>query len=893
MNKTRIDIDPTETQEWLDAFESLVKYEGEERANFVIQQLLAAAGKSGLLLSGTSTVTTPYCNTIPVAQQPAYPGDLEMEHRIESIIRWNAIAMVLRAKKDAGGVGGHLSSYASISTLYEVGMNHFFHGATKDTLADLIYFQGHSSEGNYARAFLEGRLSEEHLVNFRQEVKGKGVSSYPHPWLMPTFWQFATVSLGLGALQAIYQARFIKYLENRKLLPISDRKVWVYCGDGEMDEPESIAGLSLAAREHLDNIVYVVNCNLQRLDGLVRSNGKIAQELEGIFRGAGWNVIKVLWDSRWDALFAKDTKGLLLKRLTECVDGDLQNAYVRGGAYTREFLCADKDEKNREELTKILADLSDEEIGQLNRGGHDPLKIFTAYAAATKHKGQPTAVLFQAVKGYGLGTKGAEGRNIAHNQLEMSEEELKAFRDRFKLPLSDQQLADLSFYKPADDSPEMKYLQAQRKKLGGYVPARQVTSQKLKTPALSAFDAVLKGSGDRTASTTMVLGRIFNVLLKDENIASRMVPIFSDEVRTFGMESLFRQIGIYSHIGQLYTPEDKEQLLFYREAEDGQMLEEGITEAGCMASWIAAATSYSTHNTPMIPFFTFYSMFGFQRVGDMIWAAADMRARGFLIGATAGRTTLEGEGLQHQDGTSLIMASAVPSCRAYDPAFGYEMAVIIQHGLQVMYAEEQDVFFYIMAMNEKYLQPEMPKNVEDGIIKGMYLFKSGGKSKFKVQLLGAGAILREVIAAAELLEKDFNVSADVWSVTSFPELRRDGSDVLRANMFAPEKAPQKTYVETCLEKTEGPIIAATDYIRGYADLIRPYVPRSYTVLGTDGYGRSDTREQLRHFFEVDRYYVVVAALHALAQEGTIPANKVTEAIKKYKIDPNKPNPVTV
>lgn len=888
MNKTWVDVDPTETKEWLDALKSVVKQEGAERAHFIIQQLLGAAQKYGVELTAGDTVTTPYWNTIPVAQQPEYPGDLEMEKRIDAIIRWNAIAMVLRAKKDAGGVGGHLSSYASIATLYEIGMNHFFRGTTEDNCGDLVYFQGHSSEGNYARAYLEGRLSEEHLINFRQEVNGKGISSYPHPWLMPNFWQFATVSLGLGALQGIYQARFLKYLENRKFTPETDRKVWVYCGDGEMDEPESIAGLTLAAREKLDNIVYVVNCNLQRLDGLVRSNGKIVQELEGVFRGAGWNVIKVLWDSRWDALFAKDTKGLLLKRLTECVDGDLQNAYVRGGAYTREFLCGDN-----EELKQLLSSLSDEEIGQLNRGAHDPLKVYAAYAAAMKHKGQPTAILFQGVKGYGLGTKGAEGRNVAHNQLEMSEEELKALRVRFDLPLTDKQLEDLSFYKPADNSPEMQYLQAQRKKLGGYLPARRVKSNPLKTPSLEAFESVLKGTGERTASTTMMLGRIFNVLLKDTNIASRIVPIFSDEVRTFGLESLFRQIGIYSHVGQLYTPEDKEQLLFYREAQDGQVLEEGITEAGCMASWVAAATSYSTHNIPMIPFFTYYSMFGFQRVGDFIWAAGDMRARGFLIGATAGRTTLEGEGLQHQDGTSLLMASAVPNCRAYDPAFGYEMAVVIQHGLKEMYEEEKDVFYYVMAMNEKYIQPEMPKGVEEGIIKGMYLLKPASKSKLKVQLLGAGAILREVQAAAELLEKDFAVTADVWAVTSFPELHREGMAVQRANMMSPEKAPQKTYVEQCLEKHDGPIIAATDYVRAYADLIRPYLSRSYTVLGTDGFGRSDTRDQLRHFFEVDRYYIVVAALHALSKEGAVPANKVTEAIKKYNIDPNKPNPVTV
>lgn len=885
MAKTWADIDPIETQEWLDALASVVQNEGVERAHFIIDKLLETSGQSGL----TGGVTTPYMNTISVDQQPSYPGDLSLEQRIEAINRWNAIAMVLKAKKTAGGVGGHLSSYASIATLYEVGLNHFFRGAKEGQPGDLVYFQGHSSEGNYARAYLEGRLTEEHLNHFRQEIDGPGLSSYPHPWLMPTFWQFATVSLGLGALQAIYQARFIKYLENRKLIPANERKVWLFCGDGEMDEPESIAGLTMAAREELDNMIYVVNCNLQRLDGLVRSNSKITQELEGVFRGAGWNVIKVLWDSHWDAIFAKDKKGLLLKRLSECVDGDLQNAYVRGGAYTREFLCGDN-----EELKELFADLTDEQMTQLNRGGHDPIKVYAAYAAAVKHTGKPTAILFQTVKGYGLGRSGAEGRNIAHNQLEMHDLELKTFRDRFELPVTDQQLTELAFYKPEKNSPEMQYLHAQREKLTGHLPARLSPSNPLKTPELAAFDAVLQGSGDRTQSTTMVFGRILNVLFKDPEINSRIVPIFSDEVRTFGLEALFRQIGIYSHVGQLYTPEDKEQLLFYRESQDGQVLEEGITEAGCMASWIAAATSYSTHQLPMIPFFTYYSMFGFQRVGDFIWAAADMRARGFLIGATAGRTTLEGEGLQHQDGTSLLTASNVPSCRAYDPAFGYEMAVIMQYGLHEMYTEEKDVFYYIMAMNEKYVQPAMPKGAEDGIIKGMYLFEQGSDAKLKVQLLGSGAILREVIAAAELLQNDFAVSADIWSVTSFNELRREGIALQREHLYNPQHAMKPTYVETCLANHAGPVIAATDYVRSYAEQIRPYLKtRSYTVLGTDGYGRSDTREKLRQFFEVDRYHIAVAALYALAEAGTIPVATVTDAIKKYKIDPNKPNPVTV
>lgn len=886
MVKTWDDVDPIETREWLDSLASVIEQEGPERAASLLSEVISAAKRIGIKIDGTGPLVTPYCNTIPAAQQPPYPGDLDLEQRIEAINRWNAIVMVLLAKKHAGGVGGHLASYASIATLYEVGLNHFFRGATDTSPGDLVYFQGHSSEGNYARAYLEGRLTEENLNCFRQEVDGNGLSSYPHPWLMPSFWQFATVSLGLGPLQAIYQAHFLKYLENRKLIPENDRKVWVFCGDGEMDEPESIGALALASRESLDNIVYVVNCNLQRLDGLVRSNSKIIQELEGIFHGAGWNVIKVLWDSKWDELFANDKKGLLLKRLNECVDGELQNTYVRGSDHTREML-----HQGDEELKALLDTLSDDDVTQLHRGAHDPLKIYTAYEAAINHKGQPTVILAQGVKGYGLGTTNAEGRNIAHNQLEMSETELKAFCDRFKLPLSDDQIKNLSFYKPDANSPEMRYLQEQRKKLGGYVPSRLPKSHSLKAPALSVLDSILQGTGERTASTTMMLGRILTILLKDPEIGARIVPIFSDEVRTFGMESLFRQIGIYSSVGQLYTPEDKEQLLYYREAVDGQLLEEGITEAGCMASWIAGATSYMTHHTPMIPFFTYYSMFGFQRVGDLIWAAADMRARGFLIGATAGRTTLEGEGLQHQDGTSLLAAANVPTCRAYDPAFGYEMAVIIQDGLKRMYQDEEDIFYYVMAMNEKYIQPAMPKGCEEGILKGLYLLKP--ESKATVQLLGSGAILNEVLAAADLLKNDFDVTANVWSATSFAELYRDGIRVQRKNMLAPEKKPEITYLEQCLKDHAGPVVVATDYVRAYPELVRPFINRTYTVLGTDGFGRSDTREKLRHFFEVDRFYITVAALYSLAKDGSIPMKQVTAAIKKYKIDPNKPNPWTV
>ena len=878
------DGDPTETKEWLDALASLIKHEGPERAQYILQRLYDKAEKKGVT-TGLGQLTTPFRNTIPADLQPDYPGDLALEAAIEAMIRWNAIAMVMKAKKNAGGVGGHLSSFASIATLYEVGLNHFFHGATKDQPGDLIYFQGHSSEGNYARAYLEGRLSEEKLNNFRQEAESDGLSSYPHPWLMPNFWQFATVSLGLGMLQGIYQAQFLKYLENRGLLVTANRKVWVFCGDGEMDEPESVGNLALAARENLDNLIFVVNCNLQRLDGLVRSNSKIVQELEGVFRGAGWNVIKVLWDSKWDALFANDKSGALLKRLTECVDGDLQTAHVRGPAYFREFLF------NTDELKALVADLSDEQLAELHRGAHDPIKIYAAYAAATQHKNQPSVILAMGVKGYGLGTTTTEGRNVAHNQLELTDDELKAFRDRFQLPLTDDELTNFQFHAFKKNSPELKYLQAQREKLGGYLPARQVVSQSLAVPALSAFDAILNGSADRTMSTTMVLGRIFNVILKDKVIGPRIVPIFSDEVRTFGLETLFRQVGIYSPLGQLYVPEDKEQFLYYHESKDGQVLEEGITESGCMAAWIAAATSYASNRFPMVPFFTYYSMFGFQRVGDLIWAASDMRARGFLIGATAGRTTLEGEGLQHQDGSSLLTAATVPSCRAYDPAYGYEMAVILQHGLQEMVTEEKDVFYYVMAMNERYAQPAMPQGVEEGIIKGMYLLRDGGKAKQKVQLLGSGAILNEVMAAADLLKNDFQIDADVWSATSFGELRRNGAAIERANMMAPEAKPAVSYVATCLADKDGPVVAATDYVRAYADLIRPFIKQTYVTLGTDGYGRSDTRERLRRFFEVDRFHIVIAALYALSKDGVVPAGKVTEAMKKYGIDPKKQDPL--
>jgi pyruvate dehydrogenase E1 component len=887
MAKSLHDHDPLETREWLDALRSLVAHEGTGRAQFILEKLLASAREQGIQLAGAPIPVTPYRNTIAAEEEPSYPGDLALEATIEAAIRWNAIAMVMRAKQTAGGVGGHLSSFASIATLYEVGLNHFFRGSTDQHLGDLVYFQGHSAEGNYARAYLEGRLSEDQLVHFRQEVDQPGLSSYPHPWLMPNFWQFATVSLGLGMLQGVYQAQLLKYLENRKLIEPNDRKVWVFCGDGEMDEPESIAGLTLATREKLDNLIFVVNCNLQRLDGLVRSNSKVIQELEGLFRGAGWHVIKVIWSKEWDQLFAADHTGALLARLNECVDGDLQAACANGADAIRQLLF------HTEETQALVQGWSDEEILALHRGGHDPVKVYAAYATAVAHRGQPTVILAQTIKGYGLGVGSAEGRNVAHNHLSLTEAELHAIRERFHLPLNEEQLLNYHFYQLPKDSPAMQYLQMQRDRLGGYLPARQVVSQPLRVPSIDQFEQILQGSGDRTLSTTMVLGRILNVLLKDKTLGPRVVPIFSDEVRTFGLEALFRQIGIYAPQGQLYSPEDKDQFLFYREAEDGQLLEQGITEAGCLSSWITAGTAYATHRLPLIPIFVYYSMFGFQRVGDLIWAAGDMRARGFLIGATAGRTTLEGEGLQHQDASSLLTASTYPTCRAYDPAYGYEMAVIMQHGLQEMFEQEKDIFYYITAMNEKYLQPAMPKGVEEGIIKGMYLFKAAHASakQGSVQLLGCGAIFNEVLAAQMILQEEHDIAADVWSVTSFGELRRDGLLCERAKLLHSDKKSPVPYVMQCLEQHEGPLVAATDYVRAYADLIRPFIARPYVTLGTDGFGRSDTRQTLRRYFEVDRYHIVVAALYALMQEKKVTAKTLQAAIKQYGINPDKPHPM--
>lgn len=883
------DIDPQETREWLEALAAVIEEEGPARAQFLLEKLTDQARRLGACLPYNAT--TPYVNTIPPHLQPEYPGDVSLERRIRALIRWNTVACVMRANKKVPGIGGHIATYQSVATLYEVGFNHFFRGPNAPGGGDLVFFQGHSSPGIYARAFVEGRISEEQLANFRQEVDGRGLSSYPHPWLMPDFWQFPTVSMGLGPIQAIYQARFLKYLQNRGIVDTSARKVWAFLGDGETDEPETLGAISLAAREKLDNLIFVINCNLQRLDGPVRGNGKIIQELEAIFRGAGWNVIKVIWGSRWDPLLAMDTKGLLRQRMEECVDGEYQNFKAKGGAYTREHFFG-----KYPELKEMVAAMSDEDIWRLNRGGHDPHKVYAAYAAAVKHQGQPTVILAKTVKGYGMGAAG-EAQNLAHQQKEMDLESLKAFRDRFQIPIADEDLPKLPFYRPAEDSPEMKYLRARREALGGYLPSRRRRAEPLTAPPLATFRNMLESTGERQISTTMAFVRILTTLLRDKTLGKHIVPIVPDEARTFGMEGLFRQVGIYSPSGQLYEPVDQGQVMSYREDKSGQILEEGINEAGAFCSWLAAATSYSTNGVQMIPFYVFYSMFGFQRIGDLAWAAGDSRARGFLIGGTAGRTTLSGEGLQHEDGHSHILASLIPNCIAYDPTFHYELAVIIQDGLRRMVQEQEDVFYYITVMNENYSHPDLPKGAEAGILKGLYRLRQGmsdaGAEGPRVQLLGSGTILREVIAAAELLQADWGVAADVWSATSFSELRREAQDVHRWNLLHPDQPQRKSYVEQCLEATRGPIIAATDYVRAYPDLIRPYVQRRYVTLGTDGFGRSDSRERLRRFFEVDRHYIVLAALKALADDGVLPHARAAEAIKKYGIDVKRPNPMTV
>ncbi|MET0639015.1 MAG: pyruvate dehydrogenase (acetyl-transferring), homodimeric type [Hyphomicrobium sp.] len=881
------DRDPAETREWLDALDSVEAFEGIGRVDELLDGIVQAARRKGAKLPFAAN--TAYVNTISPDDEPAHPGDRAVEHRIRSLIRWNAAAIVLRANKTSSELGGHIASFQSAATLYDTGFMHFWHAPTDTHGGDLVYYQGHCSPGIYARAYLEGRLSEEQLLNFRQEVDGKGMSSYPHPWLMPDFWQFPTVSMGLGPLMAIYQARFLKYLDSRGLADTKSRKVWAFMGDGEMDEPESLGAISLGGREHLDNLVFVINCNLQRLDGPVRGNGKIIQELESDFRGAGWNVIKVLWGSGWDQLLANDSTGILRKRMEECVDGEYQDYKSKNGAYVREHFFG-----KYPELKNMVAHMSDDQVWELTRGGHDARKVYAAYKAATEHKGQPTVILAKTVKGYGMGESG-EGQMISHQAKKMNEEALRQFRDRFAIPVSDEQLKDVPFVRFPEGSPEMKYLAEHRAALGGHLPARRSKSQPIEIPPLSAFAAQLKSTGDREISTTMAFVRILTTLLRDKAIGKRIVPIVPDESRTFGMEGMFRQFGIFSQVGQLYRPQDADELMFYREDKTGQILQEGINEPGAMASWIAAATSYSTSNTPMIPFYIYYSMFGFQRIGDLAWAAGDMRARGFLIGGTSGRTTLNGEGLQHEDGHSHIIASTIPNCVCYDPTYSYEVAVIVQDGLRRMYGENEDVFYYITTLNENYPHGDMPEGAEDGIRKGMHKLKSveTKKKAARVQLLGSGSILREVEAGAALLAEDFGIASDVWSVTSFMELRRDGLDTDRWNMLHPTAAPKRAYVETCLEKAGGPVIAATDYMKLLADQIRPFVPGRYRVLGTDGFGRSDYRRKLRSFFEVDRFHVVVAALKALADEGTVPATLVADALRKYGINPDKPNPALV
>lgn len=885
MTEEQKDIDQQETQEWLEALESILEREGVDRAHFILEQLIAKARKSGAYLPYSAT--TAYLNTIPPAKEEQSPGDPAIEWRIRSFVRWNAMAMVVQANRKTGDLGGHISSFASSATLYDVGFNHFFHAPSKDHGGDMLFIQGHSAPGIYARAFLTDRITEEQMNNFRQEVDGGGLSSYPHPWLMPDYWQFPTVSMGLGPIMAIYQARFMRYLENRGLKEPSNRKVWAFIGDGETDEPESMGAIGLAAREKLDNLIFVINCNLQRLDGPVRGNGKIIQELESSFRGAGWNVIKVIWGSYWDPLIARDTSGLLYKRMEEVVDGEYQAYKANDGAYVREHFFG-----KYPELKAMVANMTDDDIWRLNRGGHDPHKVYAAYAAAIKHTGQPTVILAKTVKGYGMGEAG-EGQNISHQQKKMGEKALKQFRDRFNIPVSDEDIADAPYYRPAEDSEELKYLREHREALGGYFFAKREPPPPLQIPGIDIHQKILDGTGEREISTTMAFVRILNTLLKDKNIGKNIVPIVPDEARTFGMEGMFRQLGIYSSVGQLYEPVDHNQVMYYREDIKGQILEEGLTEAGAYSSWIAAATSYKNHGIHMIPFYIYYSMFGFQRIGDLAWAGADMRSRGFLLGGTAGRTTLNGEGLQHQDGHSHLQASTIPNCVSYDPTYAYELAIIIQDGLKRMYQDFEDIFYYITVMNENYQHPPMPDMAEEGILKGMYLLKAGSKKKLKVKLLGAGTILREVIAAGELLKQDFGVASDVWSVTSFNELRRDGMDTQRWNSLHPEKKARTCYVTSSLLGSDLPVIAATDYMKIYADQIREYVPGRYVVLGTDGFGRSDTRAKLRKFFEVDRFYITVAALKALADDGLIPVSKVAQAIKKYDIDPEKPNPVTV
>jgi len=880
------DKDPLETREWLDALDEVVRYSGPERGSFLLMELAKRAIRLRLRLPPATT--TPFSNTIAPAEQKMMPGDLFMERRIRSLVRWNALAMVMRANDNDEGLGGHISSFSSSATLYDVGFNYFFRGAAGDHPGDLVFYQGHSAPGMYARSYLEGRLDEEQLDNFRREVDQNGLSSYPHPWLMPEYWQFPTVSMGLGPIQAIYQAHLMRYQENRGLVRHGDRNVWCFLGDGECDEPESLGSISLAGREHLGNLIFVVNCNLQRLDGPVRGNGKIIQELEGVFRGAGWRVLKVIWGRKWDPLLEKDKTGLLQKRMDEVCDGELQNYKYNGGAYTREHFFG-----KYPELLELVADLSDEDIMYLNRGGHDPYKIYAAYAAAVEETERPTVILAMTVKGYGTGEAG-EANNETHSLKKLDLESLKAFRDRFGIPISDSELKNVPYYRPAPDSPELRYMRQRREELGGEIPARRRDLELLTTPPLSIFGSQLKGSGKREVSTTMAFVRMLSSLVKDKELGRRVVPIVPDEARTFGMEGMFRQLGIYSSVGQRYTPQDAGQIMFYKEDKQGQILEEGINEAGAFSAWLAAATSYSTSGFTMVPFYIFYSMFGFQRIGDLAWAAGDSQARGFLIGATAGRTTLNGEGLQHQDGHSHLLASTIPNCVSYDPAYAHELAVILQDGLRRMYQEGENKFYYITTMNENYTHPDMPEGVEEGIIQGLYrLRRSVSREPLRVQLLGAGTILREAEAAAEILESRFGVAADVWSLTSINQLQREGKAARRWNMLHPEEPPRVPYLTRQLEESGGPFVVATDYLKAYGDQLREFVPGRLIVLGTDGYGRSDTRQKLRGFFEVSREYIVLAALTALAEEGRLERTALSEAMRSLGISQDKVDPLTV
>ena len=879
------DVDPTETKEWLESIDSVLGQYGPDRAHYLLNQMVDYARRSGAYLPFSPN--TAYLNTIPVGMQEEYPGDRSIEKRIEAYIRWNAMAMVVLSNRQTSEYGGHIASYASSATLYEVGFNHFWRAHNKTQEGDMVFMQGHSAPGIYSRAYLEGRLTEQQLNRFRQEVGGGGLSSYPHPWLMPDFWQFPTVSMGLGPMMAIYQARFMRYMEHRELISSSDRKVWCFIGDGEMDEPESLGAITMPVREGLDNLVFVVNCNLQRLDGPVRGNGKIIQELEAAFGGAGWNVIKVIWGSRWDPLLAKDNDGLLQRVMEECVDGEYQNFKSKGGDYVRKHFFG-----RYPETHEMVANMSDEDIWRLNRGGHDAIKVYSAYKNALNHKGGPTVILAKTVKGFGMGSAG-EGQNIAHQQKKLDIEALKEFRDRFNIPVSNKDIDSIPYCKPDSNSIEMQYLHEKRQSLGGYLPKRRIKAPKLMIPALKIFKTQLDGSGDREISTTMAFIRMLTALVRDKKIGKNIVPIVPDEARTFGMEGMFRQIGIYSSKGQLYTPQDAGQLMYYREDKKGQILEEGINEAGAFCSWLAAGTSYSNHNTQTIPFYIYYSMFGFQRIGDFIWAGGDLQSRGFLMGGTAGRTTLAGEGLQHQDGHSLIHASTIPNCISYDPTYAYELAIIIHDGLKRMIGNQENIFYYITCMNENYIHPCIPKGVSNGILKGMYRLKRGGKKKLKAQLMGSGTILREVLASSEILLKDFGIDSDVWSVTSFNELRRNALQIERWNNLNPDKQPKKNYIQSCLSSSAGPFIAATDYMKIIPDQIQRWVPGTFVSLGTDGYGRSDARSALRKHFEVDRWFIVITTLKALSDQGMIDGRIVSKAIKKYGIDPSKKDPVNL